>query len=216
MISYIEDAPNIVAKELVQEHVEKYFDEVRQLLPELPDDIYIWLDNRHMIYEVGEGGFAYSPVTINLSFDVDFTDKAKQLKSFRGTIFHETFHMVQGFTFEEPRALMKTALDSAIYEGCATVFEREYADVLPLWGEYAQHDIATLKEWKNQLKSIPQSEYVDDAWETWAFYDAESGERWRVYKAGAWIVDEALKKSGLNILDLRLKSADDILKLAKS
>ena len=218
MITYIVDAPNIANKPFVEAHVEKYFDEVKSLLPELPDDIYIWLDNDYLIPETGEGGYSYGPETISIAFDTEFKDKTIQLAHLRETIFHEAYHLTQGHTREKPKVIYKTALDPSIYEGCATVFEREYAGSTPLWGRYAQHTISTLKQWQHLLMEIPSDEYYGDrtVYNKWAFYDSDTDERWRVYKVGTWIVDEALKKSGLDILDLRLKSADDILKLAQS
>ena len=214
MITFYENAPNFELKAEVQPHIELYLAEVRKLLPELPDDIHIWLDNQNLIAETGEGGFAYAPDVINISFEPRFKDKKAQLESLRGTIFHEAFHLVQGHTFEKPKAQYETLLDSAIYEGCATVFEREYAGTKPLWGEYQQHESSVLAGWRKQMRSITLNEYMDEKsgiYPKWAYFDEESGERWRLYKAGTWIVDEALKSSRLDILELRTEIAQAIL-----
>lgn len=218
MITYIHDAPNIENKELVRTHIETYFDEARKILPELPVDIKIWLDDRHMIRETGEGGMAHASDVMNISFDINFPDKALQLKSLRGRVFHEAYHMVQGFTHLSMELICTSVLDASVYEGCATVFERLYGNVAVPWGDYSEHGTKTLELWLSLLKETTFERYLyeDGLWQKLAFYDEESGERWRVYKVGTWLVDEALKKTGLDILDLRLKSADDILKLTKS
>ena len=213
MISFIENAPDIANKQLIEEYVSIYLNEVRQILPEFPNDIRIWLDNSSMIFDVGEGGAAYAPDIMNISFDPNFEDKDLQIKSLRGTIFHEAYHMVQGFTTESPKANSVSALDPAIYEGCATIFERQYAGVKVPWGEYALHNAETLKKWRKIIEEVSFEKYKHEEglWEKLAFYDEESGERWRLYKVGTWLVDEALKKSELDILKLRDKSAQDII-----
>lgn len=215
MITYFDDAPNIKAKAAVEQVIDAAYIEVRKLLPELSADLQIWLDNRHLIPETGEGGYSYAPDIINIAFDLDFKDRHAQLKNLRATIFHESFHVVQGHTYEQPRALYETALDSAIYEGCATIFEREYAHSDPLWGKYRQHDDNELQRWQEGLRTVSADEYYKDMdmYEKWAFYDKDTGERCRVYKTGTWLVDKVLEKTKLNILDLRTKSAADIIDL---
>jgi uncharacterized protein YjaZ len=213
MITYIRDSPDIQAKAEVEKTIEAAYIEVRKLLPELPKDLKIWLDNRHLIPETGCGGYAYASDIMNISFDLGFKDRKAQSEHVRATIFHEGFHLVQGLTEEHPKVTPRNLLDFAIYEGCATVFEREYANSHPLWGDYHQHTSDLLERWQRGLHEIKRGEYRGD-WsihDKWAFYDEESGERWRLYKTGTWLVDEALKKSGLDIIDLRLKNADEII-----
>jgi len=213
MITYLADAPNIKAKTAVEPTVEAAYSEVRQFLPELPVDMQVWLDNSYLIHETGEGGYSYAPNVISIAFDLAFKDKKAQRERLRATIFHEAFHLVQGHTFEKPKVIYKTALDAAIYEGCATVFEREYARSSPLWGNYEQHGEELLQRWRDGLFAVPAEVYYNDSavYKKWVFYNEETGERWRLYKTGTWLVDQALKKSKLGILDLRLKNAEEIV-----
>jgi hypothetical protein len=216
MLHFYEDAPNVAAKDAVEPALTAAYEEVRQILSELPEDIHIWLDNWCLIPETGDGGFAYSPNELTIAYDIDFKDKALQQKSLRQTIFHEGYHLVQGHTNEQPHAQYKTALDSAIYEGCAVVFERKYAGSDPLWGHYEKHDEATLTEWRNAMMKISIDDFVKndgEIWRTWAFYDELTEERWRLYKVGTWLVDSALQRSGKDILDFRKLSAEEILDL---
>lgn len=213
MIHFDVYAPEFSLKDQVAETVEQSYEELRRLLPELPEDLTIWLDNGSLIPETGDGGYAYAPDIMTLSFDPGFADKAAQRRSLGQTVFHEGFHIVQGFTQEGSRATRETALDSAIYEGCATVFEQRYAGSRRLWGDYAQHDEATLEKWREGLLAIPAAAYVantDNVWQRWAFYDHETGERWRVYKVGTWLVERALQESGKDIIDLRTWTSADI------
>ena len=213
-LNFFEDAPNYGAVELVRKPLQEYFDEVAFLLPELPKKLSIWLDNTFLVRETGEGGAAYSPEIINISFDVDFKNKESQLADLRGTIFHETYHLVQGHTFFDGKAKYRSMLDSAIYEGCVTVFEREYAGVSPLWGEYKQHSEEELKKWRDAMAVILPKDYIDGKdglRDKWAFYDKEDGQRWKMYKTGSWLVDRTMEKSKMTILQIRKISAKEIV-----
>ena len=213
MLQFYNDAPNYQANPIVYNALKNYESEIRKILPKLPEPINIWLDTANVIPETGEGGFAYSSDTINISIDVDFKDKALQLHSLRGTVFHEAYHITQGHTFVEPSATYASALDGAIYEGCATIFEREYAGSSPLWGNYMQYSIDELAKWRDTMANIPYDDYQSEStglWQAWAFYDPSDKQRWKLYKTGTWIVDEALRVSKKDIFDLRTLSAAEI------
>jgi len=215
MIEYIEDAPDIKIRPAVEEQLTEYIHEVRELLPELSNSLQFWLSNKFLIPETGTGGFSYSPEIISLSFDPAFPDKEGQRRDFRGTVFHEAYHLVQGHTAEETRAPYRSALDAAIYEGCATVFEREYANVQALWGVYEDHEEAKLRIWQDALAAISPEQYYREpgVYNTWAFYDPNDMQRWKLYKVGTWLVDRALLKSGKDIRDFRTMTAAQIQSL---
>ena len=216
MLNFFEDAPNIANEDAIRSDLEQYHQEVREFLPELPKELSIWLSNNHLITETGEGGFAYSPKIMNISFDETFEDKEKQLAYLKGTFFHEAYHLVQGHTYEDSNVLRETMLDNAIYEGCATVFEREYADVVPPWGDYSLLDESQLNSWRDSMLKISREKYRDvpGLWEKWAFYDDEDNQKWKVYKTGTWIADMAIRESGVDILEMRRMSAAEVLILA--
>jgi len=192
--------------------IAKSYDEARGLLKNIPENLKVYFgDESSIIPETGVGGFAYSHDTMTIAIDKDFEDKDTQKKDLHGTIFHESFHLAQRFTAEDG---YRTAIDSAVYEGCATVFEREYAGILPLWGDYSAHSSEELKSWLASIKEVGVSYFEEEGvWEKWAFYNEELKQRWIVYKTGTWLVDRVLKETGLNILDLQDKTAEEILAL---
>ncbi|RYX78945.1 hypothetical protein EON76_04520 [bacterium] len=213
MIHFDQDAPNSRLQPLLQRHIEQFDNDVRKLLPSLPSTIHIWLDNSQLIDATGEGGFAYSPDTITISFNPNFIDKQLQLQQLRGTIFHESYHLIQGHTYEDPHAVYTSALDSAIYEGCATVFERTHAGSNPLWGHYSQYDTETLNKWRDQLAAISISDYTSlntKLWQTWAHYDVLDQQQWKAYKVGTWLVDGYLSSKNVSITDMCRYTAKDI------
>jgi uncharacterized protein YjaZ len=210
MIEIIHYTDESVEKKLTP-NIDNYFDEVRLLLDNLPDELYVNFNQEGIIKETGVGGHAVSLDTINISFDKDFKDKELQMNDLRSTIFHESFHLNQGFTYDTSPF---TAIQSAIYEGCATVFEREHAGTDPLYGQYYEHSDEQLASWFESVKKIGNEYFEDnDVWQKWAFYNEDLGERWIIYKLGTWLIDQVLKKNSLAVVDLQGMNADDILSL---
>jgi uncharacterized protein YjaZ len=200
---------NIATEKLLEASISKYYDEVRELLPGLPKTVKIYFGDYGIIPESGVGGYAYSHDTITISIDPDFKDKKKQLKDTRPTIFHEAFHLYQNYTGESGPF---TAIDNAIYEGMATVFEREYCGIWQPYGNYRETPEDSLKQWLQDLQQLSLKDF-QNTYSEWKFYHSKLKERWIVYKVGTWITDQVLEKHKLKILDLSDKTATEVLKL---
>lgn len=216
MLEIIQHLDDTVTENRAVKLIDAAYSEVREHIPELPQDLKIYFDNWYAIKETGEGGFAYAPDILTMAFVPEFTNTELQEASLRTTVFHESFHLAHGHTYEQPRLPYRHALDSAVYEGCASVFERDFAqpDVLP--GDYSRCHESQLQEWADALAAISNDDYRNGdtgLWVKWALYDKETDERWRVYKVGTWIVDRALRNSGMNILDFRKLNSEAILNL---
>lgn len=190
----------------------KYFEhwhgEVKGLLPTLPDNIAYKFDNHLLIEGEGVGGFASAVDTITLAFDPDYNDKEEQLKKFKGTFFHECFHLVQGYTGDkvDMDVAVLPAIHSAIYEGAATVFEREKTGSNPFWGQYPDKD--TTLSWISQIKDLS----ADYDWKKWKWFNPDNNEPNIMYRAGTFIVDDYLSKHpDSTIEDLATMPPEDIL-----
>lgn len=186
-------------------------DEVRKLLPNLPKKIKIYFSDYGILEGTGLGGFAYSKDIITISLDPDFPDKDTQRSDIKPTIFHEAFHLSQNFTAQ---AGPFSAIQNTIYEGMATVFEREHAGSLPPYGDYRGIPDKKIKQWLEELRNIDAEEFdQEEIYSKWKFYHPEHQERWIAYRAGTWLVDQVLAHHHLKILDLRPKKASDVLDL---
>jgi uncharacterized protein YjaZ len=181
-----------------------YYDEVREILPKLPKNLQIYFDDFCMVPELGCGGYAYSPIIITIAYDLNFKDKESQQKYLRSTFFHECYHISQGYNGEMGEI---SPIEVAVYEGAATVFERE---VSKSKAEYGSYDESKVREWYAQLKSLPNK--YD--WYSWKVYDEHDKEYAKSYKTGSYIVDQAIKKSGKSIIELNTLDAKEILVLA--
>lgn len=191
--------------------IDEYYEEVRRLLPNLPNTLQVYFADENVIPETGVGGFAYSRRIVTLSIDPDFKDKEKQAADIRPTIFHEVFHQYQGFTGEDE---YRNAIDSAVYEGMATVFEREYEGTHQPYGDYSEYTTDELTERLRMLRELGAEYTTDEAvWRKWAFYNDDLKERWILYRTGTWIIDEVIRKTGRDVLDLKDLRPAEVLAL---
>lgn len=189
--------------------ISKYYDEVRKLLPELPKSIQIYFSDYGILPDAGVGGFAYAPEIITISIDPDFKDKDAQRRELRATIFHEAFHVNQNYTGEGGPF---SAVENALYEGMATVFEREYCGKWQPYGDYRKTTTELLQQWLEELQNLSLKEFEEN-YSDWKFYHPKLKEQWIVYKVGTWLVDEVLARYKLTIMDLCNKTAKDVLDL---
>lgn len=189
--------------------IAEYYKEVQDLLPGLPETIQIYFSDYGILPDSGVGGYAYSPKIITVSIDPDFADKEEQRRQIRSTIFHEAFHVFQNYTGESGPF---SAIDNAVYEGMATVFEREYCDIWQPFGDYRTTPSENLMRWTKDLQNLSLEEF-DKTYEDWKFYHPEFKEKWIAYKVGTWIVDQVIKGNKSKILDLSSKTASEVLDL---
>lgn len=192
------------------DEIQQSYTELRQLLPSLPRQLTITFGTNYDYGEDGITGSAIAADQMKIGIDKRIKDRAKQHAKIRPLVFHEGYHMAQDFHLGS----QFSALESAIYEGCATIFERDYAKSTPKWADYSKEDTATLERWYNAMKDITAEQYFEpsgETWRKWAFYDPETDESWRVYKVGTWLVEDALKRTDLDILELSSMTAREIL-----
>lgn len=195
----------------LESDIERYYDEVRNLLPELPSSVKVYFGDYGLVPELGVGGFAYTKDIMSLSLDSNFSSREDLGNNLRSTVFHESFHQYQGFTGDGPP---RSGIENAIYEGMATVFENTFTNSIQPYGDYSGCDEDSLSRWKNELDKLsPEDFQNENIYRKWKFYHNDYGERWIAYKTGVWIVDNVMSKYDLKILDLRDKTAAEVLEL---
>jgi uncharacterized protein YjaZ len=187
--------------------INEWMPELVSLLPDIPLDAEIIFDNRWLIPDTGTGGFALEPQKIALAFNPDFTgDDEEQKKNLKGSLFHEYYHLVQGFVGNDESLNGISALENAIYEGAATKFEVLRAGTNPGWAKYPEE----VEDWVSEIAKVG-NEYD---YGKWKFYDPETNRRWILYRSGCYIVDQAMLKSGKAIEELAKTPPMDIFKMS--
>jgi uncharacterized protein YjaZ len=194
--------------------VRGYLAEARVLLPALGAvTVHVEVDpaSRLLIPEHGVGGVTASADRIVVAVDPTAdVDRGVLLRRLRGAVFHECFHIVHLFVPSRLRDRTPTALETAVYEGAATVFERDRAGSEPPWG--LVYSEATMLDWAAEVAALPPA-YDEQRWKYW---DTERKQSWIVYRVGTFLVDRALARHPeLAIEDLAARSANEILSLAE-
>jgi len=159
--------------------------------------------SRHVIKETGLNAFTINSEFVSLNFDEDMTLGEKVIiGNVRSMIFHEMSHAAR-FNLSIWHA---TAIDMSIFEGLATVFEREHVGSEPLWGQY---DADVIHEWFAELNALDDG-VLDNEYR----FKHHDGRRWISYKVGTYIVDEAMRLSGKSIIECTQMECSAILALA--
>lgn len=169
-----------------------------QIVDGMPPRIKIYFDDGKVHEAWALRGVAYASDVITLVFNPEFDDDGAAKQHIRWVVFHEAFHVCQGFTTKKKFS----GIDSAVHEGCATIFEQNYAGGEPEYGKYQGVDEAKLREWYEALSKMDADEYWEN-YRQWLYWDEETKEENRAYKTGTWIVDAVLKARKLDVLDLR-------------
>lgn len=200
-IVFLEEMDKKLRNELI-ECLGRWSGEVIDLLGGRAKAARIVFNNYFLIPETGTGGFADEGKVLVLAFDLNFPDKVQQMKNLRASFYHESYHIAQGWLGD----VVLPAIDEAILEGAATVFERDRAFSSPLWGEYGTRE--------EMVRLLDRAKHLGDGYDQakWKFYDGESGQKWILYRLGVFIIDEALTRHPeLNIGQIAEMSVREIL-----
>lgn len=197
-----------VQLELIEDYfpiVDKAEERVRSLLgASLPGEMnYAWFDSssQRIVPRYVTGGWAFKPNIISLAIDETCQDKGRISREINNTTYHELFHIAQGFTDldKNDKPSNQPLLANAIYEGAASIFERDYArgdKLLPYYADYMSHQESDLVSWLEELKKLSTTrETIDqELLRQWKFYHEVLGVNHIMYKVGAYIVDTALHR----------------------
>ena len=158
-----------------------------------------------IIPEYGTGARTHDSEFIEIWFDKSVPHGVdKTLESLRQTVFHEGNHAARWNSIDKDYRL----IESSIFEGLATVFEREHAGYQPLYGKYEVD--TTMQNWFAEIEAAKDDWSQRDR----LFFDNPDGRRWIGYKTGTWLIDKVVQKSGKSVIELTVLPADEIIKLA--
>jgi len=197
----VEEWVNRECEEPLVDELHKSYDELRKLLPGLPAYLRIYFDTRIFNEGVAVTGYAKSADSIGVCINPAFQDKEQQLKEIKPFVFHEGFHMADGFHYDAGKF---SGVDAAIAEGKAVVFEMTRAGSDPYYANW-QDEAEKVQSWYESLASISAEQYFEESgetWRKWAFFDSETGETSKVYKVGTWMIEQLVTAKAIDIEEL--------------
>jgi len=115
--------------------IEDALRDAASLLPVISKNVNVIVRSNSVntIPEYGIGARTHDSEFIEIWFDRSLPcGAAETLRSIRQSVFHECNHAARWNVVKEDYRLV----ESAIFEGLATVFEREHAGYEPLYGKY--------------------------------------------------------------------------------
>jgi hypothetical protein len=181
-------------------------DDVRAVLPGLPMSVVVEVRAEPQPYiRTGASGAALGPERVAWVVDTSRAEGILAIaeRTLRHILFHEFHHLARGCTQNGPP--FRSFLDGAICEGMATVFARDFGSAEQPWATYPSE----AESWYEEVKDLPASATTGE----WMFFHSD-GRAWVGYKVGTFLVDRAMKSSGLSAAKLADVSSEDVVKLA--
>lgn len=199
-------------KQLITDLVRHSEEEVRALLPALPDAIEVtaMAIDRDVDIVGGVTGRADAPGKVLIEFSSVFPGgiSAAAQGALSSTIFHEFHHLARGWTIQENKFGPGIPI-AAVNEGLATVFAEEYTGV---YFEEAYSYPEDAVAWLQEILALP----VDADYSTWMMGEHPDGRNSIGYRVGRYIVHQATANSGKSILELSSLAPNEILRLAET
>lgn len=180
--------------------------EVSKLLPGLSGDVALAvIPDGRVIPETGEVGASVSPGLIEWHVDPSRPEGITGVaeRELRFTLFHELHHQVRGWVMQGGE-WPTTFMEGPVCEGLASAFERDAAGRRAPWAEYPPE----VENWVNELLALP----LRSSYREWMFQHPD-GRRWIGYRAGTYIADRAIKRSGLSAAQLVTTPTAKVLQL---
>ena len=176
--------------------------EVRRHLPALASQLTLQVQSgKDVIPEIGATAVAGLSDWVRWTVDPDHPQGVVKIAEghLRGALFHEFHHLVRGTINSS------TLMDHVIMEGLATAFERDFAGVSRPWADYPDD----VSKWVDELLLQPATSSRSE----WLSRHPD-GRRWIGYKAGTYLVDQAMKRLNRSSAELVATPTDEILAAA--
>jgi hypothetical protein len=180
--------------------------EVRSRLPQLPDALLLRVQpgkSFEVDERTGDATAVLGPNAIMWTVDPAHAGGVTgvALRELRVSLFHEWHHMLRDAALGQ-----QNMLDRAVREGLALAFERDCAHSMNPRGLYTSE----AAQWVEELRQAPEDLTIDE----WTEQHAH-GRQHVVARAGAYLVDRALRASGKSASQLATTPTSAILDLAE-
>lgn len=181
---------------------------IRSLLPGLPDKITVNITNtdRDFKYQNGVNGQTDAPGVASFEISHRYPGGIIQAVNtgLKAMALHEFHHLARGWTMTGNKFGPGMSI-AAVNEGLAVVFTAQYGGDNANWISYPDN----VQTWVDELLQLPK----DASYGTWMVQHPDG--RTKIgYRAGKYLIEQAMKNSGKTVIELSSHSPDEIIKWA--
>jgi hypothetical protein len=186
-------------------------EEVRNLLPNLPDSIKVIVENVDWNLDIVNGVTGrtetnHPPVVlvqISNSYQAGVIDSVYQ--GIKSTIFHEFHHLSRGWAIQDNK-FGPGISNAMVNEGLAVAFTEIYTGNINEVNAYTEE----ADNWVKEILALP----LDASYAQWVMGEHPDGRTYIGYRTGNFLVRGAINNSGKSILELSNLMPKEIIKLA--
>jgi uncharacterized protein YjaZ len=198
-------------KVFIREVISKSEEEVRSLLPNLPDSIKVIVSNVDWNLDIVSGVTGrtetnYPPlvlVQISNNYQGGVIDSVYQ--GIKSTIFHEFHHLSRGWAIQDNK-FGPGISNAMVNEGLAVAFTEIYTGNINDVNSYTKE----ADNWVKEILSLP----LDASYAEWVMGEHPDGRTYIGYRTGNFLVRRAINNSGKSILELSNLMPNEIIELA--
>ena len=198
-------------KVFIREVISNSEEEVRNLLPNLPDSIKVIVENVDWNLDIVSGVTGrtetnYPPlvlVQISNNYQGGVIDSVYQ--GIKSTIFHELHHLSRGWSIQDNK-FGPGISNAMVNEGLAVAFTEIYTENIIDVNSYTEE----ADNWVKEILSLP----LDASYTQWVMGEHPDGRTYIGYRTGNFLVRRAMNNSGKSILELSNLMPNEIIKLA--
>lgn len=197
-------------KKLINKVIKKSEKDVRRLIPGLPKDIKVEVQviDRNIDVVGGVSGRTESNVPAHVIIELSEVYPggiiAAVNTALRSTLFHEFHHLTRGWAIKDNKYGPGIAT-AAVNEGLAVVFSEEYTQVKFEANGYPEE----ADSWVKEILTLPK----EASYQKWMFQHPD-GRTSIGYRAGHFIIRQAMAKSGKDVIEMSQLNPEKILDLA--
>lgn len=198
-------------KAFIREVISHSEEEVRNLLPKLPDSIKVIVENVNWDLDIVGGVTGRtetnSPPLVLLQISNNYhggiIDSLKM--GIKATIFHEFHHLSRGWAIQDNKFSYGIP-NAMVNEGLAVAFTEIYTGDINEVNAYTDE----ADNWVKEILALP----LDASYADWVMGEHPDGRTYIGYRTGNFLVRRAMNNSGKNILELSRLMPNEIIKLA--
>jgi hypothetical protein len=199
-------------KVFIREVISNSEEEVRNLLPNLPDSIKVIVENVDWNLDIVNGVTGRTEtnhpplvlVQISNNYQGGVIDSVYQ--GIKSTIFHEFHHLSRGWAIQDNK-FGPGISNAMVNEGLAVAFTEIYTGNIIDVNSYPEE----ADNWVKEILALPP----DASYAQWVMGEHPDGRTYIGYRTGNFLARRAMNISGKNILELSSLMPNEIIELAR-